>query len=304
MRQVSRAEVKVVMERSRPFRGGFCTNLTRVTPFLLLLTAFALSCTSVNKLQREYEAGDSSKLDKLIEIAGRGDYPYGTRKNAVVVLGEIGDPLAVPILIQILRQYERRSTLQEAAIVALGKIGDRRAVEAIAHVLDRSVMDPAKADLRLNAWSALGDLGGDEAAGILVNGLAFFDKLMLREEQRSARGVFSGDEQGLQAWRDSLRVPRGIQQSGGGGGGLFPQDNYPSVSMFGTPMDELDRPAQDYTPQERNLAHGSLVQVGEEAISVIIKHVETKETTLTLRAELDSIVEEILRARDSTSPGS
>jgi len=74
--------------------------------------------------------------------------------------------------------------------------------------------------------------------------------------------------------------------------------------MFGTPMDELDRPMEDYTPQERNLAHGSLVQVGEDAVSVIIKHVETKETTLTLRAELDSIVEEILRARDSTSPGS
>ncbi len=276
----------------------------RLVPVVLLLVTCVLSCTSVDKLRRDYEAGDPSKLDKLIEIAARGDYPYGTRKSAVVNLGEIGEPKAVPILIQILRQYERRTTLLEEAIVALGKIGDRRAVESIGHVLDRSAMDPAKSELRLKAWPVLGELGGDEAAGILINALAFFDKVTLLEDQRSGRGVFSGDEQGLRAWRDSLRVPRGLQGAGGGAGGLFPQDNYPSVSMFGTPMEELDRQVVDSTPQERALARGSLIQVGDAAVPVIYEHLEKKETTVTLRAELASIVEEIHALRDSNAPGS
>ena len=295
MRQVSRAGGEVIVAPMR---------LNRVVPIALLLVSFGLSCTSVDNLRRDYEAGDSSKLDKLIEIVGRSDYPYGTRKSAVIALGEIGEPRAVPILIQTLRQYERRTTLQEAAIVALGKIGDRRAVEPIGHVLDRSAMDPAKAELRLAAWPVLGELGGDEAVGILVNALAFFDKVMLLEEQRSGRGVFSGDEQGLRAWRDSLRVPRGLQGGGGGRGGLFPENNYPSVSMFGTPMEELDRQAVDSTPEERQLARGSLIQIGDDAVSLIYEHIEKKGTTVTLRAELTSIVEEIHAVRDSTAPGS
>ncbi len=257
---------------------------------MLAGAAFAVCCTNVAQLQRDYERGDHGKLDKLIEIAGRQDYPYATRKKAVIALGEIGDSLAVPVLLGVLREYDRRTTLQEQAIVALGRVGDRSAVESIGHLLDRSVMDPGKAELRMAAWPVLGDLGGDEAAGILVNALSFFDKLMLLEDQRSGRGVFSGDEQSVRAWRDSLRPPRGLE---GGRGGLFGEQNYPAVSMFGTPMDQLDRPLEDSTPKERQLAHSSLVRVGEEAVPVIRDHLSKRETTVTLRAELAAIIEEI-----------
>ena len=274
-------------------------------PFHLLSIAALViiaSCTSVDKLQRQYEAGDTAKLDKLIEIAGRPDYPYGTRKSAVTALGKIGDSKAVPILIKTLQQYERRYTLQQSAIVALGEIGDLSAVESIGHLLDRSVMDPAKAELRLAAWPVLGELGGDEAAEILVNALAFFDKMMLLEEQRAGRGVFSGDEESWRSWQDSLRVPRGLRSSGGSGG-LFPQDDYPAVSMFGTPMGQLERHVEDPTPEEREAVHAALVMVGPDAIPVILDYLNSKETTVTLKAELGTIVDEIKKALTNAPDG-
>ena len=252
--------------------------------------ALTLSCTNVAQIQRDYEAGDDAKLDKLIEIAGRQDYPYATRKKAVIALGESSDSLAVPVLVGVLREYERRTTLQEQAIIALGKIGDRTAVESIGHLLDRTVMDSGMAELRMAAWPVLGDLGGEEAAGILVNALSFFDRLRLLEDQRSGRGVFSGDEQRLRAWRDSLRSSPEVN---GGRGGLFGEQSYAAVSMFGTPIDELDWPPADSTAKERQLVYASLVRVGQEAVPVIRDHLSKREATVTLRAELAGIIEEI-----------
>ena len=49
----------------------------------------------------------------------------------------------------------------------------------------------------------------------------------------------------------------------------------------------------DPTPQERALAHTSLVQVGEPAILVIQEFLSLRETTVSLRNELSKILQEI-----------
>jgi HEAT repeat protein len=94
------------------------------------------SCTNVTQMQRKYEAGDESQLDKLLQIAGRPEYPYATRRKATKALGEIGAERAVPVLIGLLYEYDQRSTLKQEALVALGRIGNREAVEPIGRMLD------------------------------------------------------------------------------------------------------------------------------------------------------------------------
>ena len=249
--------------------------------------ASAAGCTNVAKMKSAYEEGDESQLDKLIEVVSRADYPYATRKNAAVALGDIGEPRAAPALIFVLQTYDRRTTLKQAAVVALGQIGDPIAVEPIGQLLDRSVADP-NAEMRLLAMPVLGKLGGPKAAEILVNALSFYDAVMVRQEQAVRRGVFTGEEQRFTR-RDSAIARRSDPLSGPRVGSL-PQAA--STSMFGTQLPQPSK-IKDETPKERQLAHASLVQVGEVAVPVIERHLATQETTITLRAELQTVVEEI-----------
>ena len=250
--------------------------------------AGAAGCTNVAKMQSAYEEGDESQLDKLIEVVSRPDYPYATRKNAATALGEIGERRAVPVLMAVLQTFDRRTTLKQAALVSLGQIGDPIAVESIGQLLDRSVSDP-NSDMRMLAMPVLGKLGGPKAAEILVNALSFYDVIMIRQEQATRRGVFTGEEQRFTR-RDSAIARRGDSSSSGPRVGSLPQGNAPS--LFGGQLPPPVK-AQDETPKERQLAHASLVQVGEAAVAVIENHLATQETTISLRTELQTIVEEI-----------
>jgi hypothetical protein len=275
------------------------------TTSLAVLTAvcFLLSCTNVSRMHRAYEAGDTKKLDKLIEIVSRPDYPYATRRKAAEVLGEIGEPVAVPALIGVLGEYDQRTTLKGTAMVSLGKIGDRSAVKPIGKLLDRSLNDP-NVELRMAAIPVLGQLGGTQAADILVNALVYYDLLMLREDRRYPKGVFTGEETDLAALRDSLRGPMELFGDPSMGTGLF-GESMPRISMFGTPMENPGR-AEETTPRERALAHTSLVMVGEQALPVIQDHLDNKTSTASLEKELLAIVEEIRAGPDGAEspPGS
>lgn len=256
----------------------------------VLASCLLLSCTNVSRLHKAYEAGDTKKLDKLIEIVARPDYPYATRRKAAEVLGEIGEPASVPALIGVLGEYDQRTTLKTSAMASLGKIGDRSAVKPIGKLLDRSRNDPY-VELRMAAIPVLGELGGTQAAEILVNALAYYDLLMLREERRSPRGVFTGEETDLAALRDSLRGPMEMFGDPSLGTGLF-GESMPRITMFGTPMQNPGL-AEETTPRERALAHASLVRVGEQALPVIQGHLDQDNPTASLEKELLAIVEEI-----------
>ena len=259
---------------------------------LLVLSLLPLGgCTSVSQMQRKYEAGDPSQLDRIMEIVGRYDYPYGTRRRAAEVLGEIGDRRAVPALTGVLLEYEQRTTLKREAVLALGRIGDTTAVEAIGRMLDFN-LEENNSDLRLAAVQVLGQLGGGQAASILVNALRYYDQAMLYREQQVLRGTFSGEEQpdpyspDYAAKMDSLRrTPRVT-------GGLLPEEQGQILNMFGMPLESTPS-YESPIPQERELAHKALVQVGGPAVPVIERHLDSKQTTQTLRRELAQILLEI-----------
>ncbi len=256
-----------------------------------------VGCSNVSSLQKKHEAGDekerASALKKLIEIISRPDYPYGTRRSAARALGEIGDPVAVPALIGALHSYERRTTFKEEAVVALGKIGDRSAVEPMGRLMDRSLGDEYL-DLRLATWPVISQLGGPKAAEILVAALQYYDILTLRQESRGVRGIFTGEENPWFSRQDSLRLPPQFFDDpalGSGLGGLGTGGGSP-MGMFGPDVGPAPQ-RRNFTPEERQLAHQSLVGVGEDALPVIDAQIKTKRTTPSLRQELLAIMEEI-----------
>lgn len=256
------------------------------------------ACTSVSQMQQRYEAGDTSQLDKIATIASRQDYPYATRRSAARALGEIGDNRMVPVLVGILGEFDQRTTLKAEALRALGRIGDPKAVSGIGRLLDRSLND-TNDELRIASMPVLGQLGGTEAATILVNALSYYDIIMLQSQHRVPKGVFTGDEQSIRDLQDSLRGPadRAGDLSGLGGG------SFGSTSgMFGGTMALPDERRIDTTPQERALAHASLVRVSHEAVPVIQQYLAKRETTVSLRNELHEILREIRGEAPTETP--
>ena len=260
---------------------------------LLAVVLAPLGCTNVNQMHKLYQEGDHAQLDRIMEIVSRQDYPYATRRKAARILGEIGDPRAVPVLKMALQDYDQRTTLKQDALRALGTIGDQSAALDIGRLLNYS-LNTADSELRMAAIEALGQMGGTKAAEILVNALDYYDMLTLRSEQRTPRGVFTGEEISPypygQMHPDSTDGPRrypnvGLDPFGEGG--------QPRVSMFGTPIE----PAQmeyDPTPEERTLTHQALTTVGADAIPVIENHLDSLRVSRpTLRKELLAIISEI-----------
>ena len=267
----------------------------------IALAVAAIGCSNVANLQKKHEAGDERALLKLIEIVSRPDYPYGTRRNAARALGEIGRPAAVPALIAALQTYDRRTTLKQEAAIALGKIGDPSAIEAIGRLMDRSLGDE-NAELRMAILPVIGQLGGPRAAEYLVRALGYYDYLTLQNERKNPRGIFTGEENPWYTPGDSLRYPAQIfddPQLGGGLGGFGGQGS--PIGMFGTEFGSQGQQRPNPTPEERRLAHDSLVAVGEDAIAVIETQIKSKPTTVTLKEELLGIVEEI-RSNESLAP--
>jgi hypothetical protein len=270
-------------------RISFCGRGTA----MLLLVVLA-SCTSVDKMYTDYQKGDESQYARLLDIAGRHDYPYATRRSAVRALGEIGKPEALPVLLNILHEFDRRTSLKEESLIALGRIGDPAAVTPIGHLLDRSLTEP-NADLRMTAMPVLARLGGEEAAEILVNALMYYDVLMTRSEQSGYRGVFTGEEQAMSALRDSVRQP-GMRP--GAGIGEFSGQTPSDIGFFGSEVEFMPEVLADTTPKERDMVHQSLIGVGVPAVGVIQRFLEKNDTTTTLRLELGNIVGQIQAAAE------
>ncbi len=236
---------------------------------VLFLTALVLGgCSNISQMQKKYEAGDHSQLAKLMQIAARTDYPYATRKRAVVALGEIANPEAVPVLIGALRDYDQRTTLKQEALKALGKIGDPVALDPIGHMLDYA-MEETNAELRLAAIPVLGQIGTPRAAEILINALRHYDLIDQLKQQRVRRGIFSGDAQtfpygygpGQQA--DSLGGPVGMPSIGG-----FPTQEG-VVDMFGMDPRKYRQEMYDSTEEEMAITRSTLVSLGAVAVPVI-----------------------------------
>ena len=259
----------------------------------LVLLALLAGCTNVNQMHKLYLEGDHAQLDRIMEIVSRADYPYATRRKAARILGEVGDVRAVPVLKAALQDFDQRTTLKQDALRALGAIGDQSATPDIGRLLDRS-LNTADGELRMAAVEALGELGGPKAGEILVNALSYYDILTLRSEQRTLKGVFTGEEQTypygpLGALGDSTRGPRRYP---GMGLDPFGESGQPRISMFGTPI-EPSQMQYDSTEDERDLTHAALVRVGEDAIPAIEHYMDRQRMTPTLRKELLAIIAEI-----------
>ena len=258
---------------------------------LLALVMALTGCTNVNQMHKLYQEGDESQLERIMEIVSRPDYPYATRRKAAQILGEIGDVRAVPVLTMALQDFDQRTTLKQDALLALGAIGDKSATPDIGRLLDRS-LNTSDAELRMAAVEALGEMGGAKAGEILVNALSYYDILTLRTEQRTVKGVFTGEEQtfpfgpmGADSTGGPRRYPNvGLDPFGEGG--------QPRVSMFGTPI-EPNQMQYNPTAEERTLTHAALVKVGAEAIPAIEDYMDRRRMTPSLRVELLAIITEI-----------
>jgi HEAT repeat protein len=100
--------------------------------------------------------GDKRATPLLVEALS--DANEETRIYAALALGRLHDPASVPPLLKSFSTDER--DVRKAAAYALGEIGDRRAVEPLAGALT----DPI-ADVRFNAAIALARLGDTRAIG-------------------------------------------------------------------------------------------------------------------------------------------
>jgi len=277
--------------------------------FCALIAVLVLqSCTNVSNMQKKYEAGDLKQLDKLMEIVARPDYPYATRKRAAKALGEIGDPQAVAVLASVLFDYDQRTTLKQEALKGLGRIGDTTAVGTIGRLMDYSLAE-TNAEVRMAAIPVLGELGGGKAAEILVNALRYYDILMLQKEQRTQRGIYSGEEMPDPYGRGRGRG-RGRQDSLGGQigdptMGLFPQQQAQNTGgFFGLDTAFPVQDAYNPTPEERALTHAALVRTGAAALPVIEDHLANHQTTPSLSKELLAIATEIRQAEESPADSS
>lgn len=102
--------------------------------------------------------GDRRATPLLIEALSEKDVE--TRIYAVLALGRLRDPASVPHVLNAFANDER--DVRKAAAYALGEIGDPRAVPALAAALN----DPT-ADIRFNAAVAMARFGDTRAIGVV-----------------------------------------------------------------------------------------------------------------------------------------
>jgi len=105
------------------------------------------------------ELGDRRATPLLIEATG--DKDLETRIYAAIGLGELRDPAGVPRLIVMLKEDD--SGVRKAASYALGELHDARAVEPLAALLADET-----ADVRWNAAIALAQFGDRRAVPVLL----------------------------------------------------------------------------------------------------------------------------------------
>lgn len=102
--------------------------------------------------------GDRRATPLLVEALA--DRDPETRIYAALALGRLKDPAALPHLLKAFETDER--DIRKSAAYALGELGDRRAIEPLAAALS----DPI-ADVRFNAAIALARFGDTRAIGVI-----------------------------------------------------------------------------------------------------------------------------------------
>ena len=121
------------------------------------------------------EIGDPIAVPELIDALK--DENSTVRYNAIVALGILKAPAAVPALYNIaLRDTDKHTRCE--AVESLGKIGNTVAVLALIKVLDAessSSYDPWKDDVRISAAEALGEIGDSAAVPVLIDALKDVD---------------------------------------------------------------------------------------------------------------------------------
>lgn len=153
------------------------------------------------------EIGDEMAVDILLKQMKDGETDT-IRSNAAIALGKIGDEKTVPSLIERLR--DKRVAVRSSAALSLGKIGNETAVEPLIGVLDSGKLidgrakDSANAneDLRKSVVLALGGIGSSEATEALTGILTDKEeKLSGRMAAASALGAI-GDPQAVQTLKN------------------------------------------------------------------------------------------------------
>ncbi len=113
-----------------------------------------------------------AQIDMLPQlISALSDEDTDVRQNAIIALGNLGDPRAVEPLISALSDED--TDVRQNAIIALGKLGDSRAVEPLIAALKDA--DPF---MRSRAAFALGEIEDSRAIEPLIDALKDEDRLM------------------------------------------------------------------------------------------------------------------------------
>jgi hypothetical protein len=230
-----------------------------------MIFIFVVGCSNVGRMERRYREGDVRQFNHLIETLSNEQYPYATRKKAARALGDIGDPKAVPSLINVLFDADPRDGLEIEAASALAMIKDKRAIQPLLRLLVSS----QSADLRKATVTAIGAIGGTEAAEALIDALGYYAMLEARQRindrQRLMEGGFPSerrygeqDTTGM-SMAPSLRGrPQGQVASG-------------PVGIFGdviptTPEEDEEK----RLTEERQVLTKAFVTVGQPAVPVLI----------------------------------
>ena len=95
------------------------------------------------------------------------------RSTAAKALGEIGDATAIPGLIDVLKDEDKK--VCSTAVYALGKIGSETAISGLIEVLKYAGYGYDMYNMRRSAADALGKIGSDTATSALIDALKDYD---------------------------------------------------------------------------------------------------------------------------------
>lgn len=108
--------------------------------------------------------GDARFLRSLSDIARDDDYPEYVRSSAATALGRLGEPAAVPVLVELLKGDQEPRRAAAAALGYVAHDGMSHVITALRHVLDEQNDAPT----RHFAAISLGRLGGGAAREVLM----------------------------------------------------------------------------------------------------------------------------------------
>ena len=137
------------------------------------------------------ELGDPRAYDTIVSILRDDRVDVSLRAAAAEALGELGDRRAVVPLCVIVKDSDREDTLRQAAASALGKLGNPVAVGALKGLADDRTVDEA---VRKSAADALRKIGGDRPVAALLRILATEKDEAIRCEAAYALGEIGDPE--------------------------------------------------------------------------------------------------------------